>query len=97
MEMCFVKDANGQIKKFIIGKTRVTLGQLFKGQLFNFGHGVGTIIDFDRRRGRCYKVEWDDYFEDTNHPASELLIHSGQKIASNNPNASFKAHRRKDK
>jgi len=93
MEIYYAKDANGRIKEFQIGKTRVTLKQSS-----NNVKVVGTIIEFDHRfNRRCYTVKWDNDYQPTNHHGTELLIHSGQKVALDDPNASFKAHRRKNK
>ncbi len=88
MEIHYATDADGNIKEFEVGKTRVTLKRC--------GKYIGTIIGFDLRRGRSYRIKWDNNtFEDTSHHGTELLICSGQKVAPNNPNASFKTHRRK--
>ena len=92
MEVYYAKDADGNIQKFIIGKTRVTLEPLF-----NPYKDMGTVIGFDHRRGRCYRVKWDSGYEDTNHHGTELFVHSAQEVASDNPNESFKTHRREDK
>lgn len=88
MEIRYATGADGNIKEFIIGKTRVMLKHC--------GKYIGTIISFDLRRSRCYRIKWDNNaFEDTSHHSTELLICSGKEIAPNNPNTSFKAHRRK--
>jgi hypothetical protein len=99
MAATFIQDNKGDLVSVTLGKTRVILITRRYGiEKFNPVWGtkcadVGTVVRISKGSGNI-SVDWDNCSMSMLYIPKDLQIY--KEMSSNNPNVSFRAHRRKD-